>query len=138
MGAAMLCRPTPLSGFPILVAALVFVGRRRPVRVRLLHAALLTLATILVIGPWILRIHSSCGVWVPIATTGEFMFYVSNAPGRAEQVVLKEQLIAYPGDTFRFKVRVGCLLPRSYSTSCARNVLTRDQAGKLRKITRSG
>ena len=94
LGAAMLCRPAPLAGFPILVAALILVGRQRPVGVRLLQATLLTLATILVIGPWVLRIHSRCGVWVPIATTGEFMFYVNNSPGWAERVFLREDVRA--------------------------------------------
>jgi 4-amino-4-deoxy-L-arabinose transferase-like glycosyltransferase len=94
LGAAMLCRPTPLAGFPILVAALILVGRQRPVRVRLIQATLLTLATILVIGPWILRIHSRCGVWVPIATNGEFTFYVGNSHGWAEPALLREKVSA--------------------------------------------
>ena len=92
MGAAMLCRPTPLVGLPVLTLTLALVERRRPLGARLFQAALFALAAILVIGPWVLRIHSRCRAWVPIASAGEFTLYIGNAPGWADRILLGEEL----------------------------------------------
>jgi len=92
LGAAMLCRPSPLPGLPVLFLSLVLVKRGCPFRARLFQAALFAVAAILVMSPWVLRTYSLCHAWVPVACTAEFTLYIGNAPGWADAVFLREEV----------------------------------------------
>lgn len=88
LGLAVLARPTPLIALPVLAVGLAWAGER-PFGLRaFLRGGAFLGAALLSIAPWIIGAHARHGVWVPVATTGEFTLYLGNSNGWAERVFL--------------------------------------------------
>lgn len=104
LGLATLTRPVVFY-FPIMVFIWLFVSYPRRYIQSILAVVLLSIAMLLVMSPWIIRNYLLLGKFIPTATEGGYVFYVSNNPWAAgtdfvprDDPIYQEMLSTYRQD----------------------------------------
>lgn len=132
-GLAILTRPTPLAALPILGLALAWGVGKRFGTAALLRAVIFVAAALLAVAPWVVGSHARHGVWVPIATTGEFTLYLGNAPGWAERVFVGgEAAVGQPWDLERYR-EIPATPPGGFARKA--RAIVRDDPGRFLRLT---
>jgi 4-amino-4-deoxy-L-arabinose transferase-like glycosyltransferase len=113
LGLATLCRPTALPLVPVLPFIWLFAkGRQRG------YGLMAAATALMVVSPWVLRLHRQHGAWIPITSAGSYMFWSANQPAMLDPEVVatpvpaelktalkgmseKERMDAYRKETWR-------------------------------------